>query len=114
MDPSPPLAGLVESMPRGWIWEHVAGAELVAHGAPGTELRVQFELAYPGTSFRLQYTDSALADEEGEARLRLPYATLGRNGQGVVQPGAGFQFGDRRGSLKVSEEAVRAGWEVSL
>lgn len=113
-DPTPALAGLVSASARGWIWERVPGARLVAKGEAGEELRVRFEINFAKAKFRLTYEDSALVDSNGQATLRIPYATVGTNGDGRALAGASYRIGSKRGALTIDEQSVLAGGLIEL
>jgi len=111
-DPQPGLGQLGRDVPVAWVWEHVPGAWLEAHGAAGEELSVALEVAYP-TGLRLRFEAAAVVEPSGTARLRVPYATDARNGDGEVLA-ARWSFGGRTGALEIAEANVRAGGTVQL
>jgi asparagine N-glycosylation enzyme membrane subunit Stt3 len=97
------------STPYGWVWERVRGAVLEASGDPGTELRVRIEVGYAAGRHELVWTRTAVADAEGMARIRVPYATESPNGDGVAAGPARWRFGGREGTIAIPERAVIEG-----
>jgi dolichyl-phosphooligosaccharide-protein glycotransferase len=113
-DPAPGLGGLVSRSNRGWIWERVEGALLVAEGEPGEEFGVTLEVHYPKAGFRLTHVDRVTLDSTGRGSLRVPYATRERNGDGRTLPGASYWIGNHRGALEIQEADVLSGAEINL
>jgi dolichyl-phosphooligosaccharide-protein glycotransferase len=112
-------------LPAGLVWEHVAGAEIVALAEPGQILRValSINMVHDGqTLMGFRYQDSALTDAQGRASLRLPYATTAapqENGEAQVVVAEYFLENPdgsvlRQGKLVVSNAAVQAGLQVPL
>jgi asparagine N-glycosylation enzyme membrane subunit Stt3 len=112
-DPERTLRSAQEPSPAGWLWQRVPGARVEARADPGAELEVQIAVEYPRAQHRLVWTDRARADAEGVARLRVPYATAGPNGQGRATS-AQWSIGGRSGALEIGERAVLAGEVVAL
>jgi Archaeal glycosylation protein B long peripheral domain/AglB core domain len=106
MRPRPTLVGL--------LWEHVPGATVEAHGAPGDELRLALPVSYARARYTLTWTGSAIADSTGVARLRVPYATDQPNGEGVADGPAQWRFGTRTGEVTIPAAAVLGGRAVAL
>jgi dolichyl-diphosphooligosaccharide--protein glycosyltransferase len=100
--------------PRGFVWEHVPGALLEVHGDPGSTLAIELVLHYLEGAFTLKVAAQARADEHGIARLRLPYATEGKNGDGTPAAPAQWSFAGEKGTLVVSEAAIQAGKTIVL
>jgi asparagine N-glycosylation enzyme membrane subunit Stt3 len=92
--------------PLGWVWERVPGATLEARGTPGDVLRVEVGIRYPDGKYALTWRDEIPADENGIARLRVPYATEAPNGDGYAEGPARWSFGESQGTLAIPEEAV--------
>jgi asparagine N-glycosylation enzyme membrane subunit Stt3 len=92
--------------PYGWVWEHVPGAILEARGSPGEELRAELSLRYATGHYELAWSDRVRADSTGTARLRIPYATEGSNGDGVASGPLHWTFGDREGTLRIPQRAI--------
>lgn len=107
----PPGAGLP---PAGWIWERVPGAQVVARGEPGEELRLSIELDYPERERVLVWTRAAEVDGDGVARVRVPYATEEANGDGVARGPARWSLGPRAGTLAIEGRAVLDGTQVTV
>lgn len=97
--------------PAAYAWEYVPGAEIEWRGNPREEFAVELEVAYPSVAHTLTFKSSARADEDGVARLRVPYATDRDNGDGRVQR-AEWSAGEARGPLVVPEAAVLRGASV--
>jgi hypothetical protein len=100
-------------VPAGWIWERVPGAVLTGRGAPGERLEVRFDVEYPSTERKLLWSAGATADDQGLARVRVPYASDAPNGDALVGP-VHWSLGPRAGTVEVPTEAVLAGGEVVL
>lgn len=113
LDPTPRVRlGSSRSVPAGWVWEYVQGADLQAQGTPGDVLQIRLQIDFPtGTTY--VYEAQATAGQEGEARLRVPYATDVPAGEGVVR-NAQWKFGGREGSLRIPESAVQEGLAVRV
>lgn len=99
--------------PGAWVWEHVEGAQVTRTGTPGEELRVEIQLAYPRARRNLRWVGTAIANDQGVATLRVPYATSSSNGDGQVT-GATWSMGSIRGPLTVPEDSVLHGKAVLL
>jgi len=112
-DPERTLRSAAEPSPAGWLWQRVAGARLSARAEQGSELAVRIEIEYPRAGYRLVWSDSARAGPDGVARLRVPYATTGPNGQGRAVS-ATWSIGSRSGPLALSEANVLTGDELAL
>jgi hypothetical protein len=100
-DPRPPMRP--QPSPVGWIWESVPGATVEAQGAPGEELEVEILVRYP--HYELVWKDHVAAGADAVARMRVPYATVEPNGDGVVESAA-WRIGGREGGLAISTAAV--------
>ena len=114
LDPAPHLGEAVAAMPRAWVWERVEGARLVLRGAPGAPFALRLEVAYPQTEQRLVFERDGALGPDGVHVLRVPYATDGPNGDGVVLPGAEVRVGEARRALVVPAAALRSGATVEL
>lgn len=112
--PQPRQRSTAAELPAGWIWEHVPGAVLEARGAPGEVLTVNFQIRYKRADYTVNYEDKAAVGRDGVARMRLPYATIGPNGDGEVAGRATWSLGDRRGRLQVREADVLEGNTIRL
>lgn len=95
------------------VWERVAGARVVGRGRPGDVLSIELRIAFPGAREPLLWSVEREVGESGAATVRVPYATLGRNGDAEVR-GSAWSLAGRRGALAISDEDVRAGREVEL
>jgi hypothetical protein len=97
--------------PSGFVYERVPGAWIEARGAPGAALELTAPLRAGAISFA--YVASAVADDAGVARLRVPYAT---ERVGDVEPGGPFQvrFEGRVRPIEVREADVQSGARVPL
>ena len=101
-------------LPAGWVWEHVAGAQLSVQGAPGDTLTVVVPVRYAAAGYTLEWTHSARAGADGVASVRVPYATDAPNGEGAAAPAASWRMGARSGEVVVPEAAVREGAAVPV
>ncbi len=101
-----PLTANASSLPYACIWERVRGARIEARGEPGTLLQIDIELLYPGVDRPITYSNQAGADEQGRAKVRVPYATPGMNGDGQATGPATWSFGNQSGTLVISSQAV--------
>jgi hypothetical protein len=106
-----PITGI--PLPAAFVWEHVAGAVLEARGTPGQRLDVELDVAFERAGYRLPWRTSAEVGPDGIARLRIPYATVGANGDGRVEK-ASWRFGASRGPLAVTEAAVLGGASLPI
>ena len=114
-DPERRLRSRSDVSPAAWLWELVPGALVEARGASGERLEVSIPVRYPKAKRQLTWEASALADETGRARLRVPYATLAPNGDGWVTPGtARWTMGAEGGDLALSDAQVTRGEIVVL
>ncbi len=99
--------------PFGFLWEHVAGARVEARGSPGEELRVTLRISYPEAGYQLVFQRRSLAGADGIAHVRVPYATLTANGDGV--PGESrWSLGAKTGTLAITEADVIGGHVVRV
>ncbi len=114
LDPKPVLGGLLPRAPRGWVWQYVPGARLQFHGSPGSEVGVDFQLRFPDSQIRVHYVAKARVEEDGLARLRVPYCTDLPNGDARVMAGAVYWIGAGRAPLQIPEAAVTSGSAVDL
>jgi len=101
------------AQPAAFVWERVAGAVLEWRGAPDERLEVTIEVDFPPAGYTLLWRSSAGADEEGVARLRVPYSSNVANGDGQVLR-ARWEAAGRGGNLSVPEAAVLAGTTILL
>lgn len=100
-----------QRLPCGWIYERVPGATIVANAPPRTPVRIELDLVYP-LRYPVRFRVKTMTDEAGVARVRVPYATTGRNGDGHVRrdaPAARWSVGEASGVLSISEEDVLGG-----
>jgi len=111
-DTRPALSPRGAPLPVGWLWERVAGAVVEARGAPGQTLSVSLTVRFTRARYALVFTDTAVADENGVARVRVPYST--EPAPGRVIGAAQWSMGERNGTLAISEADVRAGRTVRL
>jgi len=106
-----------ESIPYK-LFEIVPGANILVITAPGERVDLSLELrSHRGRPFT--YRASSLADDRGEARLRVPYATdsLGRSGaQSLTRPRGLYRIETpgRVAALGISEGDIAEGGEVRL
>ncbi len=108
------LGGSYRKVPAGWVWQRVEGAVFEVTGEPGQELEVSLQVRYPTRKQLLQWTRRAVADENGVATLRVPYATDQPNGDGEVVGGLAWKMGVHRGEIQVPETAVWQGDRISI
>jgi len=104
-----PLRSPKDLSPAAFVWERVEGAVLEAHGAPGAELVAELVLAFPLADRQVRWRASARADSTGVARLRVPYSTDGRGGEGRLRGPARYTFGSRSGTFELRDADVREG-----
>jgi hypothetical protein len=90
----------------GMIWERVPGALVEAQGAPGDTLELALAVRYRVGRYELNWTGSAVADAGGIARVRVPYATEGPNGDGSAAGPAGWRFAGAEGRIRIPPRAV--------
>jgi len=103
------------AIPAGFLWEYVPGALLEATAPPGTRLSVTLTVRFPRARYALTFVHSAIADEHGEAQVRVPYATDSPTGNGLVPTDqASFTIGTHTGTLHIPESAVLSGATVDL
>jgi asparagine N-glycosylation enzyme membrane subunit Stt3 len=102
-----------QARPAAFVWQHVAGAHLIATGRSGERLEVEIELAYDEARYRVVWRASAPVEGDGRARMRVPYATEGANGDARVVRAA-WRLGGRTGALSLSERAVLEGGAARL
>ncbi|MFN8177933.1 MAG: STT3 domain-containing protein [bacterium] len=95
-----------EPPPAGWVWEHVPGALVEGRGAPGDTLAVELTVHYEPARWDLPWSRSAVCGVDGRARVRVPYATDGPNGDGVAEGPAHWRLGRRAGEVTIPEQAV--------
>jgi hypothetical protein len=107
---------LIMGMPRpaGWVWEAVRGAVIEVRAKPGDRLALEVQVDYANTDYSLVWGGEAFADGEGIARLRVPYATRGTNGDGVATAPARWLCGERRGEVDIPEAAVLSGEPIPI
>lgn len=92
------------------LFEVVEGALLIVAAEPGAEVSAEIHVVPQDTSGR-PYRTLAVADADGVARLRVPYATRQRGA--IATPGPWrVQVGDREITYEVSEADVREGRAV--
>jgi asparagine N-glycosylation enzyme membrane subunit Stt3 len=108
-DPTRQLRRSGEFAPAAWVWERVAGAVVELRGEPGAELRLELDVRFEAVQRTLRWKDRVSLDGAGLARLRVPYATDARNGDGSAAGPARWTLGSRSGLLSIPESAVRAG-----
>ncbi len=94
------------------LFEVVPGALLEVEAAPGTRVRASVTV---GASSRRRFVHRtfAHADEEGLARLRVPYATASRTPAGPLGPYR-IVAGDARFEVEVGEEALLEGGRIAV
>jgi asparagine N-glycosylation enzyme membrane subunit Stt3 len=94
------------------LFEIVRGVVLVVHAEPGSFVTASLPLSTP-TGRELVYRASAIADEAGVVRLRLPYPT---KGTAPVHSRERYriQVGARHYPIELSEWAIRKGESVQL
>jgi len=114
LDPRPKLRDYVDSSPYGWVWEHVAGARLECHGAPGSSFAVEMQLEFGLAGLDFEYRASVVTGPDGSARLRVPYSTVDRNGDGWVTGEPRWTLGADSGPLSISEADVLTGATLQI
>jgi hypothetical protein len=105
-DPRPNPRG--EPSPAGWVWERVPGAIVEVPGEPGAEVAVTLRVRYAAGGYTGHWTYTGRCEEDGVARIRVPYATDAANGDGTVEQ-ASVRIGAEERPLHVPERAVREG-----
>ncbi|MFT5051135.1 MAG: asparagine N-glycosylation enzyme membrane subunit Stt3 [Chlamydiales bacterium] len=108
-DPRPKLREYVDESSFGWVWEHVPGAILECRTTPGTAFTIEMHLEFGLAAMEFEYRAEVLTDEDGNARLRVPYSTLERNGDGWVTGEPRWTIGTTSGPLAISEADVLSG-----
>jgi asparagine N-glycosylation enzyme membrane subunit Stt3 len=103
------LGGINRRVPAGWIWQYVQGAELQARGQSGDRLQVSVQIRYPSRDQPLIWEGSTIVGEDGVARVRVPYCTDQKNGDGSSNPTAQWKFSGESGSITIPESAVLSG-----
>ena len=94
------------------LFEVVPGAVLRVEAAPGELVAARLSIATP-TGRRFRFGATALAGEDGIARLRVPYWTGGDETTRAVGPYR-VAAGERRWVAEVSEDEVRSGRVIAL
>jgi asparagine N-glycosylation enzyme membrane subunit Stt3 len=94
------------------LFEVVKGAELEAHGAPGTSL-VAWVPVVTSTGRRFVWRADAPVGPDGQAHLRVPYPSGGEDPVHTVGPWH-VRVGDRVAEVEVSEAAVRDGTPIPV
>lgn len=92
-----------------WLYEIVAGAVIVGSATPGSRVTAELRLRSPaGTP--LIWTTRQRTDENGEFRLRVPYATIGMADSGITPMGP-YRLRNYQGVVEfdVTEASVRDG-----
>jgi dolichyl-diphosphooligosaccharide--protein glycosyltransferase len=97
------------------LFEIVNGAVLEISAAPGRRVSATLSLETP-TGRSLSYEASEVADANGLARLRVPYATVGRDEGEAVSARAPYQvdLGECIVSLHVTDAEVRSGAVITV
>lgn len=113
-DAGRPLRSPRDFAPAAMLWERVAGALVEARGAKGDELSLELELVFPVADKSLRWRAASIADAQGVARVRVPYATDGAFGEGRARGGVNYRFGSRSGQLDIADAQVRAGDVIAL
>lgn len=110
------LAGL-ELPPVGRLYQRVRGALVETRLEPGEGLQVSLRVEFPGEA--LFWSAESVADADGWARVRVPYASDLPAGEGRLVGAirwrvTGADERHRDGELHVTEAAVRAGGRVFI
>ena len=94
------------------LFEVVEGVVFEYRGAPGVEVTAQLGIRTP-TGRRFVYRASTLADREGLARLRVPYATVTT---APTRPAGPYtvRSGGRSQRIRVSDAQVRQGAVIAI
>lgn len=112
-----PLIRWSPPTPYGWIWERVPGARVEAKLPPGAPLEVEIELHYASeegdTVQIVHFVQRSLAEADGVAKLRIPYATTSPNGTGTARS-ARWKSGAIGGELRIDETDVLEGRTLLL
>ncbi len=95
--------------PAGWVWELVPGARLEVPGPVGSVLEIGLVVRYPSAQHEVVWQRSVRVDDDGIARVRLPYATDEANGDGVAAGPARWRLDGREGELVIPASAVLGG-----
>ena len=96
--------------PVGWVFEVVPGAWIEARGEPGEVFELRIDLRGEREWFEAR----GVADGEGWARVRVPYATDPPEGAGAGLGPARWSLGRASGVVVVPEHAVRTGERLTL
>ncbi|MDD5758649.1 MAG: STT3 domain-containing protein [Desulfobulbaceae bacterium] len=96
------------------VFEVVRGAELRGRVERGVPVTLMLELQ-TSRQRKMTYLSQALADENGLFSVRLPYATIGQQGDTLpLGDYAIFVGQERKGTIAVSEADVVNGQRISL
>lgn len=101
----------------GRLWQVVRGAQVQVQTAPGTLLRIEIPFQFRDITGKIflrgMWADEAVANSQGLAKLRVPYATDRNHDAEVVNPT--YRLGTAAAqALKIPEQAVLAGSTVLL
>lgn len=107
-----PLRSPTDFAPAASVWERVEGAWVEAHAKAGESLSVELLVAFPVADRQVRWRATATADGAGVARVRVPYSTDGRGGDGRARGALRYQIGGRTGTLELRDEDVREGRTV--
>lgn len=107
-DPARKLRHAQDVSPAAWVWEYVPGARIEAYSKPGSELRVWLDVEFPRAGRLLKWRGVGVADANGRAVVRVPYATTAPTSEARVRR-AGWRLGMFDGELRIDEQAVQTG-----
>lgn len=104
------------SQPLGYLWEHVPGARVEVPGSVGdeVELGLDLECDHDEVTYTVRWLRHATVDDDGLARVRVPYATDARNGDLRPLGRVRWKHASGSGTLDVPESAVLSGATIRV
>jgi asparagine N-glycosylation enzyme membrane subunit Stt3 len=117
MGDADPRLGFTQTIPAARVWQYVAGADLQWMGEAGTKIVVDIPMEMRGANrevyFRWRWHKEMVIGENTLARMRVPYATIGR--ASFVSGQATWQLGDSPAQpLLLSNEDVLLCSQIQL
>lgn len=103
-------------LPLGYLWEHVPGARVEVAGTAGEEVELALDLDcdHDDVSYSLRWIRHATVEDDGFARIRIPYATDAPNGDLRSLGRARWKHASGSGTLEVPESAVLTGAKIRI